>query len=157
MHFGVCTVIHEWGVWWYCNLLWQTAASLVPFWAHYSFCCAWLIICAGCCFIMSLFYICWRSWCAAEGTKLCCCAGQTSLDRWDCAFLLSSSEQYLEGSDVLGSLWVSWTFLSMSLCFSWVCPGPGCVCGAGAWLKLAVMSVSMEEKKTHGLPDLEEY
>lgn len=35
--------------------------------------------------------------------------------------------------------------------------GPGCVCGAGGWLKLAVMSVSMEEKKTHGLPDLEEY
>lgn len=51
---------------------------------------------------------------------------------------------------MLGSLWVSWTFLSMSPCFSWVCLGPGCVYGAAGWLGPAVMSVSMEEKKHTG-------
>lgn len=146
MHFGVCRVTHEWGVGWYCTLVWQTAASLVPFWAHYSFCCVWLIVWWVLFHSVIIWYkleeLVWSS-------RLCCLPGQTSLDRWDCAFILSSSEQYLEGSDVLGSLRLSWTFLSMSLCFSWVCPGPGCVCGAGAWLKLAVMSVSMEGKKTH--------
>lgn len=34
------------------------------------------------------------------------------------AFIASGPEQYLDGADVLGSPWLSWTFLSMSPCFS---------------------------------------
>lgn len=58
------------------------------------------------------------------------------------------------GSDVPGSLGDPGRFFP---CFSGARPGPGGVCGAAAWLGLAVMSVSMEGKKTEGLPDLEEY
>lgn len=97
---------------------------------------------------MSLFDICWRSWCGAEGTTLC--SFQDRPQWTDGIVPLSRAVQsntLKDQMDVLGSLRVSWTFLSMSPCFSWVCPGPGCVCGAGAWLELAVMSVSMEGKK----------
>lgn len=39
----------------------------------------------------------------SRGHNIVLLPGQTSVDRWDCAFIPSSSEQYLEGSD--GCAW----------------------------------------------------